>query len=1365
MVLYQTLTSDFKLADMGQLDEDTKKTIKIEIDKLKQQKEDNLNKIKYFEGYEEKYTTGLDDNGQEYSGDNKRRKKEQEETKKRYSNFINGNTFNQQVNQISKRGLISDETRKKLDNAKTNFKNAKEDANGDVNNKKVREAANKLSKELKKAYSEEYQALEKVNKALYDNAAAEAEVNGGLKVTQEQVAELAAKAKWQSITDNFAKVTSAVTQVIAAFSMLSSLGDKLTDDTMTNGEKIGAAISTIIPLIVMMLPILGSIYTAIAKNIAASKAAAASKVTDSATEAAAVVAGEATKQGAIATTGTVAVASGTAGAAAWGWVLLITVALAAVAVALAFAIKGIKEASKSNLERANENLEEQKNILEDITTAASQAQTAYEQLNETITNYTESQKAIENLKAGTDEWREAISKANEQALNLINTYSELASEKYMSVTSDGQIVISQEGLNKVSQDKLNEVNALNAAKTASQIAVKEAENRQREESVKATISNGKNLEAERTWNKITAGIGGGLLGVGAALSATGVGGILGIPLMVLGALTTGASGALALDVDYEEQRRAIYDTAQKQFKEYGNDDYFTSKEFLNLTQGLGDTAEETAALREEITKNILQEKANNEAIKALTKVYTKQTLANTSQGYKDSNAKEAYTAVITREGEFYKDYYKDKKLSDVVKNSTIKDADFKKYLAAGLGVDESTLTYDTENDVFKYGTDGQTINLEGALSVASNARRVVLTEENINTINGGKGLNETFNNIIDNGEINGNSLLKLIENGGGMAMTDLSVNGYEQELEKLKNYYNSLSFEERAVLGLDDDAFSADYTKNALDKAKRNFKDYNSFIKDKNYNVGQIQDIGNALSSVFDITGSTGQNTVEKLLSTFTSEEEATAFANALKGVNLGDSDALRQFINNLEVAGLNIDLADEKYTELIELFKNSSNVLNEVATGFSKIKEELKAINDLTKELELGSIISDEDYKEIISRAPQVAKYFTAVAEGYQLTGASGSTIRGALNDRYSNIENIQTEYAELNELGGKLKNVGLNSAIIGDDALKEQIKTLNDSKYVNEKVLKLANVSQERYSEAVENLENNEATSEDREKLKAVIKAAETIRNNAANGLYSKNAANEIFYTKNGLGGYQTLDQATAAMQKNGVDKTTQEKITKSWLANYANEYGTSVSVIEALAGNNKDYDKALKSLQLLNDYQDVISNIQNQSKNLKGESLALALEDQNTVLGQVEDTYKNVIASKKETLGIQTQENSYLALYSEYLSKVDGLTDEQKAEWKEILEAAKEAEDVSSQIKENVVSALDAKLQVTLDENQVKADWADFKKNYMKTDKDGNIVFKSIIKKKLIYLQKASIKLAKLQQNLKKKVLMRLFKKLKS
>ena len=54
------------------------------------------------------------------------------------------------------------------------------------------------------------------------------------------------------------------------------------------------------------------------------------------------------------------------------------------------------------------------------------------------------------MRAGTEEWSEAILNANEQALDLINTYSILADPKYHSIDENtGLITISNEGLEEV----------------------------------------------------------------------------------------------------------------------------------------------------------------------------------------------------------------------------------------------------------------------------------------------------------------------------------------------------------------------------------------------------------------------------------------------------------------------------------------------------------------------------------------------------------------------------------------------------------------------------------------------------------------------------------------------------------------------------------------------------------------------------------------------------------------------------------------------------------------------------------------------------------------------------------------------------
>jgi hypothetical protein len=53
------------------------------------------------------------------------------------------------------------------------------------------------------------------------------------------------------------------------------------------------------------------------------------------------------------------------------------------------------------------------------------------------------QKNLENLTYGTKEWKEALHEVNQQVLELIQTYPELA--KYLDRGDDGQLVITDEG--------------------------------------------------------------------------------------------------------------------------------------------------------------------------------------------------------------------------------------------------------------------------------------------------------------------------------------------------------------------------------------------------------------------------------------------------------------------------------------------------------------------------------------------------------------------------------------------------------------------------------------------------------------------------------------------------------------------------------------------------------------------------------------------------------------------------------------------------------------------------------------------------------------------------------------------------------
>lgn len=114
------------------------------------------------------------------------------------------------------------------------------------------------------------------------------------------------------------------------------------------------------------------------------------------------------------------VAGGMSTMAAWAWVAAIVAAVVALGIAVSGVVKAIKNASP-----------EEK--LKKATAAADAARESADGLNESYQNLKTSlnslnyaQDELENLAQGTDAWREAVEKVNDQVLELINQYPELA---------------------------------------------------------------------------------------------------------------------------------------------------------------------------------------------------------------------------------------------------------------------------------------------------------------------------------------------------------------------------------------------------------------------------------------------------------------------------------------------------------------------------------------------------------------------------------------------------------------------------------------------------------------------------------------------------------------------------------------------------------------------------------------------------------------------------------------------------------------------------------------------------------------------------------------------------------------------------
>lgn len=127
----------------------------------------------------------------------------------------------------------------------------------------------------------------------------------------------------------------------------------------------------------------------------------------------------------------------------------------------------------------------------DVATEYQEIQNSYQSLQDTITSYKQSEEAVDKLKKGTTEWKDALAEANNNVLSLLKSYPQLAG--YLRKDSNGKLSIADEGLDNL-QTELAQRNAYGQmavaiAQDKANSAQIEANNKELQTKIKFTARN------------------------------------------------------------------------------------------------------------------------------------------------------------------------------------------------------------------------------------------------------------------------------------------------------------------------------------------------------------------------------------------------------------------------------------------------------------------------------------------------------------------------------------------------------------------------------------------------------------------------------------------------------------------------------------------------------------------------------------------------------------------------------------------------------------------------------------------------------------------------------------------------------------
>ena len=406
----------------------------------------------------------------------------------------------------------------------------------------------KIQEDLNGANEEYAAGQEEIEKSLQDRMYTEEEVNEK------------SKAGFAQACDGAKQMASALTMVGAGFGMI---GQALTESGLVGAGEVFAEVGKWVTLLgsalMILIPIIkftGTVFTIESGEIAV---------------------------------------AGTTAQLAWWWVFIILIAIVALAAGIAAGFKAVENASPEK------KLEKMQDSADEAAAAAEKMQQAYEDLKNSLSDIGEANDELKNLAYGTDSWREAVEKLNDQVIDLIQKYPQLAQ---FVKNKDGVLTIDTESaeVQAVLEEAKRTANKAQINATQAQLNVIEARNQVNYEGLSndaklnyrdpekaasgayAHAMAGSVATGTVAGGVIGSAIGGWAFGLGTAIGAV-VGGIAG----AIGGIFAGNANAEAKAEKARKQNEAGMKKTEDLAQALANGDLIDTGSGYRLREGLDET--------------------------------------------------------------------------------------------------------------------------------------------------------------------------------------------------------------------------------------------------------------------------------------------------------------------------------------------------------------------------------------------------------------------------------------------------------------------------------------------------------------------------------------------------------------------------------------------------------------------------------------------------------------------------------------------------------------------------------------------------------------------------------------------------------
>lgn len=648
-------------------------------------------------------------------------------------------------------------------------------------------------------------------------------------------------------------------------------------------------------------------------------------------------------------------------------------------------------------------------------------------------------KTLDELTEGTIEWQKALADVNNQVIELLNKYPELA--KYVTRdASTGQLGISATGQAIIQQKQLEE---LQSAQASSALANLEAASAKQDKLLNDLID--QNSDGEILGPAVMAGsmaAAGAIIGTVVPGIGNAIGAIVGAGIGAVAGIATAAATSSAIDAAEEAEKKALQENptfiaAMEAYVTHG-DKIYESEEALS--KALGDVENKDIELIKELAENSKQTKALAEAYTQAKAVEYDQKIA-LGASILGENAAKGAQYIAGDQASLIPEEFKEQ-LRKELSGGNSKDEALAREWARLTGISNEVASIDTKgkNKVVVKNAKGETLGEYDAESLITEVTQLRWQEEQ--KAKGNTEALSTWQNIsgLTNDQEIENALSQVITGAAGASFESLTKADFEK-LQKVP--------EDKLEEALEQYAKAVDEESSVI------FERFNKSVKASGELWARMAEsmplaVGSLFTSLtegLDFTASEGQkfaNIVATLANNF-GAANATDFLNivagleesdqedlisALGGVNWSDvaaKDIASTVTNLIDSADIEIGLAEQdKIIRALELVANGHYSIEAQQEQYRNLQELLKDVADDGKiSAEQYSKLSDLQKSYFAVMADGSAMLMKSATEWYNLNRAN--RIDETKNTLVGAAQSVEAaEIAFSNSLQGKAKLQG---------------------------------------------------------------------------------------------------------------------------------------------------------------------------------------------------------------------------------------------------------------------------------------------------------------------------------------------------